>query len=62
MGRATPRRGIEPSVGPETVVVGVPRVVVECLLALAELASGEAAAVEGMNVFYKRLTRRRREG
>ena len=35
-------RGVEPSVGPKTVVVGFPRVVVECLLALAELASGEA--------------------
>ena len=37
MGRATPHRGVEPSVGPKTVVVGFPRVVVECLLALAEL-------------------------
>ena len=42
---------VEPSVRPKTVVVGFPRVVVECLLALAELASGEAAAVEGMNVY-----------
>ena len=37
--------------GPKTVVVGFPRVVVECLLALAELASGGVAAVEGMNVY-----------
>ena len=35
---------------PKTVVVGFPRVVVECLLALAELARRKAAAVEGMNV------------
>ena len=47
MGRATPHRGVEPSVGPKTVVVGFPRVVVECLLALAELASGGVAAAEG---------------
>ena len=51
MGGATPHGGVEPSVGPKTVVVGFPRVVVKCLLALAELASGEAAAVEGMNVY-----------
>ena len=47
MGGATPHGGVEPSVGPKTVVVGFPRVVVECLLALAELASGGVAAVEG---------------
>ena len=47
----TPHIGAEPSVGPKTVVVGFPRVVVECLLALAELASGGVAAVEGMNVY-----------
>ena len=35
-------------VGPKTVVVG--SVVVECLLALAELARRKAAAVERMNV------------
>ena len=34
MGRATPHGGVEPSVGPKTVVVGFPRVVVERLLAL----------------------------
>ena len=39
--------GAEPSVGPKTVVVGFPRVVVECLLALTERARGGAAAVEG---------------
>ena len=50
MGRATPHRGVEPSVGPKTVVVGFPRVVVVCLLALAELARRKAAAVEGMNL------------
>ena len=50
MGRATPHGGVEPSVGPKTVVVGFPRVVVVCLLALAELARRKAAAVEGMNV------------
>ena len=50
MGRATPHGGVEPSVGPKTVVVGFPRVVVECLLALAELARRKAAAVERMNV------------
>ena len=50
MSRATPHRGVEPSVRPKTVVVGFTRVVVECLLALAELARREAAAVERMNV------------
>ena len=50
MGGATPHGGVEPSVGPKTVVVGFPRVVVECLLALAELARRKAAAVEGMNL------------
>ena len=35
---------------PKTVVVGFTRVEVECLLALAELARREAAAVERMNV------------
>ena len=50
MGGATPHGGVEPSVGPKTVVVGFPRVVVVCLLALAELARRKAAAVEGMNV------------
>ena len=49
MGGATPHGGVEPSVGPKTVVVGFPRVVVVCLLALAELARRKAAAVEGMN-------------
>ena len=51
MGGATPHGGVEPSVGPKTVVVGFPRVVVEGLLALAELARGQAATVEGMNVY-----------
>ena len=46
----TPHIGAEPSVGPKTVVVGFPRVVVVCLLALAELARRKTAAVEGMNV------------
>ena len=50
MSRATPHRGVEPGVRPKTVVMGFTRVVVECLLALAELASGETTAVEGMNV------------
>ena len=50
MSRATPHRGVEPSVRPKTVVMGFTRVVVKCLLALAELASGETTAVEGMNV------------
>ena len=50
MGGATPHGGVEPSVGPKTVVVGFPRVVVVCLLALAELARRTAAAVEGMNM------------
>ena len=50
MSRATPHRGVEPGVRPKTVVMGFTRVVVECLLALAELTSGETAAVEGMNV------------
>ena len=51
MGGATPHGGVEPSVGPKTVVVGFPRVVVVCLLALAELARRKAAAaVEGMNL------------
>ena len=53
MGGATPHGGVEPGVGPKTVVVGFPRVVVECLLALAELARGEAAAVEGMDVLNR---------
>ena len=50
LGGATPHGGVEPSVGPKTVVVGFPRVVVVCLLALAELARRKAAAVEGMTV------------
>ena len=50
MGGATPHGGVEPGVGPKTVVVGFPRVVVVCLLALAELARRKAAAVEGMNL------------
>ena len=50
MGGATPHGGVEPGVGPKTVVVGFPRVVVVCLLALAELARRKAAAVERMNV------------
>ena len=49
MRSTTPHIGAEPSVGPKTVVVGFPRVVVECLLALTERARGGAAAVEGMN-------------
>ena len=48
MGGATPHGGVEPSVGPKTVVVGFPRVVVKCLLALAELARREAAVVENI--------------
>ena len=35
--------------GPKTVVVGFPRVVIECLLTLTERARGGAAAVEGIN-------------
>ena len=50
MRSTTPHIGAEPSVGPKTVVVGFPRVVVECLLALTERARGGAAAVEGMTV------------
>ena len=46
MRSTTPHIGAEPSVGPKTVVVGFPRVVVECLLALTERARGGAAAVE----------------
>ena len=38
MRSTTPHIGAEPSVGPKTVVVGFPRVVVECLLALTERA------------------------
>ena len=49
MRSTTPHIGAEPSVGPKTVVVGFPRVVIECLLALTERARGGAAAVEGMN-------------
>ena len=49
MRSTTPHIGAEPSVGPKTVVVGFPRVVVECLLALTERARGGAAAVEGIN-------------
>ena len=57
MRSTTPHIGAEPSVGPKTVVVGFPRVVVECLLALTERARGEAAAVEGMNfIFWSDLT------
>ena len=52
MGGATPHGGVEPSVGPKTVVVGFPRVVVECLLALTERARGGAAAVEGINYIF----------
>ena len=49
MRSTTPHIGAEPSVGPKTVVVGFPRVVIECLLALTERARGGAAAVEGIN-------------
>ena len=51
MRSTTPHIGAEPSVGPKTVVVGFPRVVVECLLALTERARGGAAAVEGINLY-----------
>ena len=54
MRSTTPHIGAEPSVGPKTVVVGFPRVVVECLLALTERARGGAAAVEGMK--YSAIT------
>ena len=50
MSGATPHGRVEPGVGPKTVVVGFPRVVVVCLLALAELARRKAAAVEGMDL------------
>ena len=52
MRSTTPHIGAEPSVGPKTVVVGFPRVVIECLLALTERARGGAAAVEGMNFLH----------
>ena len=51
MRSATPNRGIEPFVGPKTVLMGFPRVVIECLLELAELARGGAAAIEGVNMY-----------
>ena len=54
MGSATPHSGVESCVGPKTVVMGFPRVVVECLLALTERARGEAAAVEGLNFIFWR--------
>ena len=59
MRSTTPHIGAEPSVGvgPKTVVVGYPRVVVECLLAMTERTRGEAAAVEGMNIFWWHLRR-----
>ncbi len=36
MRSTTPHIGAEPSVGPKTVVVGFPRVVVECLTCIIE--------------------------
>ena len=40
---ATPHIGVEPCAGPKTDVVGFPRVVVECLLALAQHTRGRTA-------------------
>ena len=48
MGSATPHSGVESCVGPKTVVMGFPRIVVECLLALAERARG----LNGMGCVY----------
>ena len=49
MRSVTPHSGVEPCVGPKTIVMGFPRIVEECLLALAEHTSGWTAA-EGVNV------------
>ena len=40
---ATPYLGVEPCAGPKTDVMGFPRVVVECLLALAQHTRGWTA-------------------
>ena len=40
---ATPHIGVEPCAGAKTDVMGFPRVVVECLLALAQRTRGRAA-------------------
>ena len=45
MRSTTPHIGAEPSVGPKTVVVGFPRVVVECLLALTVFSNGVVITV-----------------
>ena len=49
MGGATPHGGVEPSVGPKTIVMSFPRVIVIGLLALAKFAS-RFAATEGVDV------------
>ena len=46
---ATPHTGVEPCVGPKTIVVGFPRIVIIGLLALAKTAS-RFAATEGVDV------------
>ena len=45
---ATPHIGVEPCAGPKTDVVGFPRVVVECLLALAQ-HTRRWTAIESVN-------------
>ena len=49
----TPHIGAEPSVGPKTVVVGFPRVVVECLLALENFRT-----IIPKNWLEKKITRK----
>ena len=46
---ATPHIGVEPCAGPKTDVVGFPRVVVECLLALAQ-HTRRWTAIESVNL------------
>ena len=46
---ATPHIGVEPCAGPKTDVMGFPRVVVECLLALAQHTRGWTA-IESVNL------------
>ena len=50
---ATPHIGVEPCAGPKTDVMGFPRVVVECLLALAQRTRGRAA-IE--TAYYRGIT------
>ena len=47
---AAPHIGVEPCAGTKTDVMGFPRVVVECLLALAQHTRGRTAIERGVTV------------